>query len=77
MTVLRATSGTTCDSGMCPKNCVPFFGGGRHEHSLPATITDMNIGTNADGLYIDPTGLYNQVIAKRTEASLPTKLGVR
>jgi HK97 family phage major capsid protein len=39
--------------------------------------TDMNIGTNADGLYLDPTGLYNAVIAKRTEASLPTKLGVQ
>ena len=39
--------------------------------------TDMNIGTPADGGYVDPTGLYNAVIAKRTEMSLPERLGVQ
>jgi len=39
--------------------------------------TDMNVGTAADGGYVDPTGMYNGVIAKRTESDLATKLGVR
>lgn len=39
--------------------------------------TDMNITTAADGGYVDPTQMYNQVIAKRTEMSLPEKLGCR
>lgn len=39
--------------------------------------TDMNIGTAADGGDLVPTGFYNQVIAKRSESSLPEKLGVR
>jgi len=39
--------------------------------------TDMNIGTDADGGYVDPTGMYNQIIAKRSEISLPERLGVR
>ena len=42
-----------------------------------SNATDMNEGTAADGLNTVPTGLYNAVIAKRTEASLPEKLGVR
>jgi HK97 family phage major capsid protein len=41
-----------------------------------SNATDMNITTQADGGYLDPTGLYNAVITKRTEASLPIKLGV-
>jgi HK97 family phage major capsid protein len=39
--------------------------------------TDMNIGTPADGGYAVPTGLYNQIIARRDEALLAPKLGVR
>lgn len=39
--------------------------------------TDMNTGTAADGGYVDPTGMYNGVIAKRSESDLATKLGVR
>lgn len=39
--------------------------------------TDMNIGTPADGGYVDPTGMYQGVIARRSEMSLPERLGVR
>jgi HK97 family phage major capsid protein len=39
--------------------------------------TDMNIGTPADGGYVDPTGMHNQVMAKRSELSLPEKVGVQ
>jgi HK97 family phage major capsid protein len=39
--------------------------------------TDMNIGTAADGGYLDPTTLYQGVIAKRSEMSLPERLGVQ
>jgi HK97 family phage major capsid protein len=39
--------------------------------------TDMNIGTPADGGYVDPTGMFNEVFAKRSEYSLPEVLGVR
>lgn len=39
--------------------------------------TDMNIGTAADGGYAVPTGLYNEIIAKRDEQALFPKLGVR
>lgn len=39
--------------------------------------TDMNIGTAADGGDLVPTGFYNQIIAKRSEASLADKLGVQ
>lgn len=39
--------------------------------------TDMNIGTAADGGYAVPTGFYNQIIARRDEISLPSRLGVR
>jgi HK97 family phage major capsid protein len=38
--------------------------------------TDMNIGTAADGGYVDPTTMYQGVIAKRSEMSLPERLGV-
>lgn len=37
--------------------------------------TDMNIGTAADGGYTVPTGLYNQVVARRDEGLL--QVGVR
>jgi HK97 family phage major capsid protein len=50
--------------------------GGEGVEIRASNATDMNITTQADGGYLDPTGLYNAVIAKRTEASLPTKLGV-
>lgn len=39
--------------------------------------TDMNITTQADGGYAVPTGLYNQIIARRDELSLVPKLGLR
>lgn len=39
--------------------------------------TDMNVGTAADGGYVDPTGMFQGVIAKRSEMSLPERLGVR
>jgi HK97 family phage major capsid protein len=39
--------------------------------------TDMNITTPADGGYVDPSPMFNEVIAKRTELSLPEILGVR
>lgn len=42
-----------------------------------SNATDMNITTAADGGYAVPTSLYNEVIAKRTEMSLPERLGVR
>lgn len=38
--------------------------------------TDMNVGTAADGGVLDPTSLFNKVIARRSEMSLPEKLGV-
>lgn len=42
-----------------------------------SNATDMNIGTAADGGDTVPTGFYNQIIAKRSEYSLPERLGVR
>ena len=39
--------------------------------------TDMNITTPADGGYLDPTTLYNQVIVRRSEMSLADRLGLR
>lgn len=39
--------------------------------------TDMNIATAADGGYAVPTGLYNDIIARRDEMLLAPKLGVR
>ena len=38
--------------------------------------TDMNIGTAEDGQYLVPTGHYQNVIARRDESLLATKLGV-
>ena len=38
--------------------------------------TDMNIGTAADGQYLVPTGHYQNVITRRDESALWTKLGV-
>lgn len=38
--------------------------------------TDMNIGTPADGGYAVPTGLYNQIVARRDEMSLVGKLNM-
>lgn len=42
-----------------------------------SNATDMNIGTPADGGYAVPTGLVNQIVARRDEDMLATKLGVR
>lgn len=39
--------------------------------------TDMNIATAADGGYAVPTGLLNQIIARRDESLLAPRLGVR
>jgi HK97 family phage major capsid protein len=51
---------------------------GQNEIEIRASnATDMNIGTAADGGDTVATGFYNQIIAKRTEMSLPEKLGVR
>jgi HK97 family phage major capsid protein len=38
--------------------------------------TDMNVGTAADGGVTVPTGLYNQIIARRDESSLHDRVGV-
>lgn len=38
--------------------------------------TDMNIGTAADGGDTVPTTWYNQIIARRSEMSLPDRLGL-
>lgn len=38
--------------------------------------TDMNITTDADGGYTVPTGHYGQIIARRDEDMLATKLGI-
>lgn len=42
-----------------------------------SNATDMNIGTPADGGYTVPTGLYNEIVAKRDEAAIPMAVGVR
>lgn len=39
--------------------------------------TDMNVGTEADGGHAVPTGHFNNIIARRDEIMLPTRLGVR
>lgn len=39
--------------------------------------TDMNVGTDADGGYLVPTGHYNNVIARRDEMMLASMLGCR
>jgi HK97 family phage major capsid protein len=41
-----------------------------------SNATDMNIGTAEDGQYLVPTGHYQNVIARRDEAALWSKLGV-
>jgi HK97 family phage major capsid protein len=50
--------------------------GGEGVQIRASNATDMNIGTAADGGDLVPTGFYNQIIAQRSEASLPDKLGV-
>lgn len=42
-----------------------------------SNATDMNIGTPADGGYTVPTGHLAQIIARRDESMLATRLGVR
>lgn len=39
-----------------------------------SNATDMNIGTAADGGDITPTGFYNQIVARRDESDLASKL---
>lgn len=39
--------------------------------------TDMNVGTAADGGYVVPTGLVQDIVARRDEMMLAPKLGVR
>lgn len=51
---------------------------GANEIEIRASnATDMNIGTAADGGDLVPVGFYNEIIAKRSEMSLPERLGVR
>lgn len=54
-----------------------IMAGNELHFSNASNNTDMNVGTAADGGYVDPTGLFQQVIARRSEMSLPTRLGVR
>lgn len=54
----------------------PWMQGNEIVFKNASNNTDMNIGTGADGGFVDPTTLYQQVIAKRTEMSLPERLGV-
>ena len=42
-----------------------------------SNATDMNVGTDADGGYAVPTGLYDTIIARRDEMMLANRLGVR
>lgn len=39
--------------------------------------TDMNIGTDADGGYAVPTGHFDQIIARRDQAGITPRLGLR
>lgn len=39
-----------------------------------SNATDMNIGTAADGGNVVPTGFYNQIVARRDESDLASKL---
>lgn len=55
----------------------PWMQGNEIVFTNASNATDMNVGTPADGGYVDPTGMYNGVIARRSEMSLPVKLGVR
>lgn len=50
--------------------------GGMREYRA-SNDTTMNITTDADGGYAVPTGHYNGIIARRDDASLVKKLGVR
>lgn len=54
----------------------PWMQGNEIAFRNASNNTDMNIGTAADGGYVDPTTLYQRVIAKRSEMSLPERLGV-
>ena len=53
--------------------------GGMEGYTLQAAsnATDMNIGTEADGGYLVPTGFFNEIIARRDETLLAAKLPVR
>jgi len=55
----------------------PWMDGNEIVFRNASNNTDMNIGTAADGGYVDPTTMYQGVIAKRSEMSLPERLGVR
>jgi HK97 family phage major capsid protein len=51
---------------------------GQEAFELKASnATDMNIGTDADGGYAVPVGLFDQIIARRDEMSLTSRLGCR
>lgn len=41
-----------------------------------SNVTDMNIGTPADGGYSVPVGHYHNIVAKRDEIALDSKVGV-
>jgi HK97 family phage major capsid protein len=51
---------------------------GQEAFELKASnATDMNITTDADGGYAVPVGLFDQIIARRDEMSLTSRLGCR
>lgn len=52
-------------------------GGGLQAEQRASNDTTMNITTNVDGQYLVPTGHYQQVISRRDESLLASKLGVR
>jgi HK97 family phage major capsid protein len=55
----------------------PWMNGNELVFRNASNPTDMNVGTAVDGGYLDPTGLYAAVIARRSEMSLPERLGLR
>lgn len=55
----------------------PWMSGNEVLFSNASNNTDMNITTPADGGYVDPTQMFRSVIAKRSEISLPERLGVQ
>lgn len=53
----------------------PWMDGNEVLFKNASNNTDMNIGTAADGGVLDPTTLYQKVVARRSEMSLIEKLG--
>lgn len=83
-TVLRTGRGETEDGVIYNWIKTGDMGAVRHLQNGDASIelrasndTTMNITTDADGGYAVPTGHFNQIIARRDEAMLTNRLGVR